>query len=133
MEMAEAENKPLAIILSTRQRQVLTCAANGFTSRQTAAVLRLKPNTVRVHMETTKRRLKARTMAHAVAIAMGAGLIDPMSLPPLEEGDGELHRIPHVLLEGSRMAIGFDPRCAACREYGDWREGIADRRLVDDA
>lgn len=129
MAETDANLTQLANVLSTRQRQVLTCAANGFTSRETAAVLRIKPNTVRQHMESTKRRLKARTMAHAVAIAMGAGIIDPMSLPPLEAGDADLHRIPHVMLEGSRMGIGYDPRCPACREHGDWREGIADLRL----
>lgn len=117
--------------LSTRQRQVLTCAANGFTSKQTAQVLGISTATVRVHMEAARRRLNARSIAHAVAISMGADLIDPMSIPPLESGDGGIHRIPHRLAEENKAEIAYDPRCPACRDYGDWRNGIPDRRFYE--
>lgn len=112
--------------LSPRQRQVLTCAANGFVAVETAAVLDVAPATVRVHMEAARRRLDAKTIAHAVALAIGAGLIDPMNIPSISTGSVTSHRNPHMMTEAGGLA--YDPQCMACQVHGSWREGVADVR-----
>jgi DNA-binding NarL/FixJ family response regulator len=70
-------------LLSAREVQVLTLVAHGFSSGRIAAELVLSPNTVRVHVRNILGKLRARTRAHAVAIAISLGLIriDERAIP----------------------------------------------------
>lgn len=61
--------------LSKRQREVLTYAAQGLTDRATARQLALSPRTVRAYLQQARRTLGAVNTTHAVAIAVGHGLI----------------------------------------------------------
>lgn len=61
--------------LTERERQVLVCLANGLDRQETAALLGVSPNTVADHLALSKRRLSAKTRAHAVAIAFRLGEI----------------------------------------------------------
>jgi DNA-binding NarL/FixJ family response regulator len=54
--------------LTDRQVEVLTDAMHGFSARESADHLGLSVETVRVHRETLRRRLGARSMPQAVAI-----------------------------------------------------------------
>lgn len=65
----------LAPRLSKRQREVLSLAALGCTDREIARALTLSVHTVHEHLERVRERLEARNTTHAVAIALGAGLI----------------------------------------------------------
>jgi DNA-binding NarL/FixJ family response regulator len=62
--------------LTPRQRQVLQLLADGHSTDEAARGLGLSSETVRTHTKATIRRLDARDRAHAVAIALRAGLID---------------------------------------------------------
>jgi DNA-binding NarL/FixJ family response regulator len=62
--------------LTPRQRQVLQLLADGHSTDEAAKGLGLSSETVRTHTKATIRRLDARDRAHAVAIALRAGLID---------------------------------------------------------
>ena len=62
--------------LSRRERAVLAELAQGHATEEIAEALFLSPHTVRSHVKAAMRKLDARTRAHAVAIALGAGAID---------------------------------------------------------
>lgn len=53
--------------LTGRERQVLDAFADGLTTPQVAERLGIGPGTVRTHMERLRRKLRARTIAEAVA------------------------------------------------------------------
>jgi DNA-binding NarL/FixJ family response regulator len=61
--------------LSVRQREVLTAAARGLSVPQTGQSLYLSPNTVKTYRKQVLKQLRADNMAHAVSIALTAGLI----------------------------------------------------------
>ena len=61
--------------LTSREIQVLWHAAKGDTVPETALEMRLAPGTVKNQRQAAMRKLKARTITHAVAIAMRAGKI----------------------------------------------------------
>ena len=63
--------------LSARERDVLGGLACGESTEQIALSLTMSPHTVRTHLRNIMRKLEARTRAHAVAIAIGDGAIDP--------------------------------------------------------
>ena len=63
--------------LSLRERVVLTAIARGDSTDEVAGALGISPHTVRTYVKSSRRKLGARTRAHAVAIALAAGLIDP--------------------------------------------------------
>ncbi len=67
-----------AMGLSRRERVVLAALADGYVTEDIAEALVLSPHTVRSHVKAAMRKLDARTRAHAVAIALGAGAIDPV-------------------------------------------------------
>ncbi|WP_171117848.1 helix-turn-helix transcriptional regulator [Streptomyces sp. Z423-1] len=77
--------QPRAAVTS-RQLQILALAASGYTAAQTAARLGIQPSTVHERLHRVYRKLGARDRAHAVAIALVTGLLDPVSveLPPGE-------------------------------------------------
>ena len=62
--------------LSDRELTVLGELARGSATEEIAATMVLSPHTVRSHVKAAMRKLDARTRAHAVAIALGAGAID---------------------------------------------------------
>lgn len=68
--------------LTPRQRQVLTLAANGHTNRQIGQALGIHPNTVDRHLAMAYNRLAARDRAHAVALALTAGLLPADAITP---------------------------------------------------
>jgi DNA-binding CsgD family transcriptional regulator len=57
-------------LLSPREREVLALLAGGNTVQEIATDLSLSPLTVRTHVRNAKDKLRARTTAHAVAIAL---------------------------------------------------------------
>jgi DNA-binding CsgD family transcriptional regulator len=63
--------------LSTRERDVLARLAIGDSTEQAADVLAMSPHTVRTHLRNIMRKLDARSRAHAVAIALCDGTIEP--------------------------------------------------------
>ena len=63
--------------LSARERDVLGGLASGESTEQIGLSLTMSPHTVRTHLRNIMRKLEARTRAHAVAIAIGDGAIEP--------------------------------------------------------
>jgi DNA-binding CsgD family transcriptional regulator len=61
--------------LSKSQYEVLTDAADGLTSQQSAARRHKGKETIKTQRSQVLLKLQARNMAHAVAIAIGRGLI----------------------------------------------------------
>jgi DNA-binding CsgD family transcriptional regulator len=63
--------------LSAREHEVLTLIADGRSLPEVAERLTISPATVRTHAANIYRKLGARNRPHAVALALGLGLIDP--------------------------------------------------------
>ena len=63
--------------LSPRERDVLAGLAVGESTEEIGLTLRMSPHTVRTHLRNIMRKLEARTRAHAVAIALAGGAIQP--------------------------------------------------------
>lgn len=84
-EVAEANGATTALagagivngILTPRHVQVLTRLALGNSVEEIAADLVIAPETVRVHIRNARRRLGAKSRAHAVALAVQRGAITP--------------------------------------------------------
>ena len=64
-------------VLSAREREVLTAAAQGLSVVETGRALYLSPETVKTYRRHINRHLGARNMTQAVALAIGSGLLDP--------------------------------------------------------
>jgi len=62
--------------LTERERRVLTELALGCSTEEVAAAMHLSPHTVRSHIKSALRKLRAQTRSHAVAIALARGEID---------------------------------------------------------
>jgi len=74
----EGTSKPLEIVtLSIRERDVLQWAAAGKTTDEIATILGIAERTVRVYLDTSRHKLGASNRTHAVARALGIGLIHP--------------------------------------------------------
>lgn len=63
--------------LSRREIEVLMLAARGADSVEIADELTLSPATVKTHLRNAYKKLGARNRAHAVAIALQRGYLDP--------------------------------------------------------
>ena len=63
--------------LSPRERDVLAGLAIGDSTEEIGVTLTMSPHTVRTHLRNIMRKLDARTRAHAVAIAICDGAIEP--------------------------------------------------------
>ena len=63
--------------LSPRERDVVGGLAVGESTEQIGLMLGMSPHTVRTHLRNIMRKLEANTRAHAVAIAIGDGAIQP--------------------------------------------------------
>lgn len=61
--------------LSARQREVLAHISDGLCVKQSADRLGIEYSTARIHAEKARKRLGAKSAAHAVAIALRKGLI----------------------------------------------------------
>ncbi|HWB22734.1 MAG TPA: response regulator transcription factor [Gaiellaceae bacterium] len=61
--------------LTSRQREVLACIADGLTTDEVARTLFISPDTVRVHLRNAMDTLDADTRTHAVAKALRQSLI----------------------------------------------------------
>ena len=70
-----AEPRASEIRLTPTERKVMELAAEGLLVKQIAARLGLSPLTVKNHLARIRRRLGANDKAHAVGIAMRAGLL----------------------------------------------------------
>lgn len=66
---------PGKVKLTSRELTTLTHIANGFTARETASKMFVAIDTVHDSLRRSRATLRARNTAHAVAIAMAAGLI----------------------------------------------------------
>lgn len=66
--------------LSKRQIEVLTCLAKGHSTLDCADEMGIATATVRVHAQTVRMRLGARTIAQAVALGIAYGYIDPQDI-----------------------------------------------------
>ena len=73
------KNDPVPPKLTERQLDILSSIARGFTNRDIALQLGLKPSGVRVHIDAILSKLCAATRAEAVAIAIKRGLL---KIPP---------------------------------------------------
>ena len=61
------------LALTSREREMLRCLAEGMNRQEICAELWLALSTVMFHMANMKRKLGARTQAHAVAIGFREG------------------------------------------------------------
>ena len=73
--LKQAEPRASEIRLTPTERKVMELAAEGLLVKQMAARLGLSPLTVKNHLARIRRRLGATDKAHAVGIAMRAGLL----------------------------------------------------------
>ena len=61
--------------LTTREREVLTLLARGYTGEEIARQLQVSGETVRAHVRNSVTKLHARTRLHAVVLALQRGEI----------------------------------------------------------
>jgi DNA-binding CsgD family transcriptional regulator len=71
-----ASDKP-PFRLTQHENEALVFAARGLPREQIAAAMGISRSTVRAHLGNAMEKLKARNIAHAVAIAMAASVIWP--------------------------------------------------------
>ena len=60
---------------STRELEILSMIADGRSTEETASALALSRHTVKKHVDSVLRKLKANNRTHAVAQAIRKGLI----------------------------------------------------------
>ncbi len=65
------------LLLSERERHVALELAGGAQTEEIAAALCISPHTARTHVRNIKRKLGARTLAQAVALAITMRLVTP--------------------------------------------------------
>jgi len=63
--------------LTPREAECLGWCAEGKSYWETAVILGISERTVSFHMEAVRAKLKAMSNAHAVAVALRAGLLEP--------------------------------------------------------
>jgi DNA-binding CsgD family transcriptional regulator len=68
---------PVAAVLSVREQEVLRLVADGLSLREIGEQLAIAEATVRTHLANANRKLGARNRAHAVALGLRLGLIEP--------------------------------------------------------
>jgi len=61
-------SKPQSVTLTKRQVQVLGLIASGYRTKEIAYELNLKPETVNMHLRAIRKKLGAKTNAHAVSL-----------------------------------------------------------------
>lgn len=70
--------------LTPSEARVLAFAAAGYTKGETARFLRVGAETVKSQRTSLQRKLRARNIAHAVAIVASRGLLGPETLARVE-------------------------------------------------
>jgi DNA-binding NarL/FixJ family response regulator len=65
-----------ARLLTTREREILRLAADGFTNKAIGERIFLSTGTVKTHLDNIYRKLEVSDRAHAVAVALRRGLLD---------------------------------------------------------
>ncbi len=75
LAMTAPASDSIEAILSGRERDCLSYAAQGLNDREIAEKLNLKDSTVHFYIEKAKRKLKVRTRAQAVAQLMTGGVL----------------------------------------------------------
>lgn len=73
---------PNQLPLTDREREVLAFVAGGLRGGEIAQHLVLSPETIKSHVQNAMAKLGAHTRAHAVAIALRTGQIDPPAANP---------------------------------------------------
>jgi DNA-binding CsgD family transcriptional regulator len=63
-------------VLTLREAEVLTWVARGKSAWEIGEILRITKRTVDEHVQTAVRKLGASNRTHAVALALGEGIID---------------------------------------------------------
>ena len=63
-------------LLSTREAEILTLIANGFSSQEVASKISISEQTVTTHMKNIYRKLNVHTRSQAVASAKNQGLLN---------------------------------------------------------
>jgi DNA-binding CsgD family transcriptional regulator len=81
LRMVEVPTKPENAVLSLTRREgeCLGWCAEGKSYWETAVILGISERTVSFHMEAVRGKLNAGSNAHAVAIAVRAGLLEAAS------------------------------------------------------
>ena len=69
------------LALTRRESECLGWCAEGKSYWETAVILGIAERTVSFHMEAVRNKLGAGSNAHAVAIAVRAGLLEAASIP----------------------------------------------------
>jgi DNA-binding CsgD family transcriptional regulator len=72
-----------AVQLSSQEERCLVWAAKGKTQQEIAEILDLSPGSVRTHLDSARRKLQCKNLAHAVGVAIATGVI-----PAAVLGDG---------------------------------------------
>jgi DNA-binding NarL/FixJ family response regulator len=70
-----AVSRPVTVLLSTREQQVLEAVAEGLTAEQIGERLFLSRETVRSHLKKLRGKLGASDRANAVALGFRAGVL----------------------------------------------------------
>lgn len=70
-----ADSSPSPPQLSAREQEALSLVASGRSDTDIARLMGVSPSTAYAHVERAKRRLGAKTRAHAVALALRASMI----------------------------------------------------------
>jgi FixJ family two-component response regulator len=78
----ESEAKALVEELSRREREVLISIVQGRANKETAEELGISTRTVEIHRSNMMRKLRARSTADAVRLALYAGLDQPIVPDP---------------------------------------------------
>lgn len=63
-------------ILSTRQRECLSLAAKGLSTRESGEILHVSSTTIRTHLENAYKKLEVSNKAEAITACIKEGLID---------------------------------------------------------
>ena len=64
--------------LTRREKEALPLLANGFSNAEIADKLDIGLPTVALHLVNARKRLGAKSREHAIALAIRAGLIEPV-------------------------------------------------------
>ena len=62
--------------LSSREHEVLLWAARGKTYAEISMILNLSFSTIKTYLDTSRHKLQASNLQHAIAIAFARGLIN---------------------------------------------------------
>lgn len=102
--------------LTSRQAEVLECAASGLSGKQIARALGISIRTVHEHMARMRHRPGARTDSELIALAVAAGLVRPDAQrfarsatvpgPQWADGDRSSGRAQHPAFGPDALAAG---------------------------